>query len=76
MGRMYACLSCLLRNYELLQVESYFFDIRRQLFEYDQVMNTQRDKVRTHTYLTCIHCNSKSYMLDSLCRDPLQLALI
>lgn len=30
---------------ECLQVESYFFDIRRQLFEYDQVMNTQRDKV-------------------------------
>ncbi len=28
-----------------VQVESYFFDIRRQLFEYDQVMNTQRDKV-------------------------------
>ena len=28
-----------------IQVESYFFDIRRQLFEYDQVMNTQRDKV-------------------------------
>lgn len=27
------------------KVESYFFDIRRQLFEYDQVMNTQRDKV-------------------------------
>ena len=28
-----------------VQVESYFFDIRRQLWEYDQVLNTQRDKV-------------------------------
>ncbi|CAL8466787.1 g6323 [Coccomyxa elongata] len=27
------------------KVESYFFDIRRQLWEYDQVLNTQRDKV-------------------------------
>lgn len=27
------------------QVESYFYDIRKQLFEYDQVLNTQRDKV-------------------------------
>lgn len=26
-------------------MESYFFDIRKQLFEYDQVLNTQRDKV-------------------------------
>jgi preprotein translocase subunit SecA len=27
------------------KVEAYFFDIRRQLFEYDQVLNTQRDRV-------------------------------
>ncbi|PSC72357.1 translocase subunit chloroplastic [Micractinium conductrix] len=27
------------------KVESYFYDIRKQLFEYDQVLNTQRDKV-------------------------------
>lgn len=27
------------------KVESYFFDIRKQLFEYDQVINTQRDRV-------------------------------
>jgi len=26
-------------------VESYFFDMRRQLWEYDQVLNTQRDRV-------------------------------
>lgn len=26
-------------------MEAYFFDQRRQLFEYDQVLNTQRDKV-------------------------------
>jgi SecA Wing and Scaffold domain len=30
---------------EHVQVEAYFFDQRRQLFEYDQVLNTQRDKV-------------------------------
>ena len=29
----------------LLKVEAYFYDTRRQLFEYDQVLNTQRDKV-------------------------------
>lgn len=27
------------------KVEAYFFDIRKQLFEYDQVLNTQRDRV-------------------------------
>ncbi|GFH12233.1 protein translocase subunit SecA [Haematococcus lacustris] len=27
------------------RVENYFFDIRKNLFEYDQVVNTQRDKV-------------------------------
>ncbi|KAI3428100.1 hypothetical protein D9Q98_006483 [Chlorella vulgaris] len=27
------------------KVEAYFYDIRKQLFEYDQVLNTQRDKV-------------------------------
>jgi preprotein translocase subunit SecA len=27
------------------KVESYFFDIRKQLFEYDQVLNTQRDRI-------------------------------
>lgn len=26
-------------------MEAYFYDMRRQLFEYDQVLNTQRDKV-------------------------------
>lgn len=27
------------------KVEAYFYDIRKQLFEYDQVLNTQRDKL-------------------------------
>lgn len=27
------------------RVESYFYDIRKNLFDYDQVVNTQRDKV-------------------------------
>eukprot|EP00897_Mesotaenium_endlicherianum_P003893 jgi/Mesen1/3531/ME000197S02552 len=27
------------------KVESYFFDIRKQLFEYDEVLNSQRDRV-------------------------------
>lgn len=29
------------------KVESYFFDIRKQLFEYDEVLNSQRDRVYT-----------------------------
>lgn len=32
-------------SFIFLAVESYYFDIRRQLFEYDQVLNSQRDKV-------------------------------
>jgi hypothetical protein len=66
---------------KLLQVESYFFDIRRQLFEYDQVMNTQRDKVHTHTLtrlafiitirVTCTQ--SMPCMPDACCRGPSQL---
>lgn len=27
------------------KVENYFFDIRKQLFEYDEVLNSQRDRV-------------------------------
>jgi preprotein translocase subunit SecA len=27
------------------KVEAYFFDIRKQLWEYDQVLNTQRDRI-------------------------------
>lgn len=27
------------------KVESYFFDIRKQLWEYDQVLNSQRDRI-------------------------------
>ena len=83
-GCMYACLQCLLRKDTLLQVESYFFDIRRQLFEYDQVMNTQRDKVHTHTLtrlafiitvrVTCTQ--SMPYMPDACCRGPSQLVLV
>ena len=50
---MTACIKSLLC---VLQVESYFFDIRRQLFEYDQVMNTQRDKVwHSGVYVICHH---------------------
>lgn len=29
------------------KVENYFFDIRKQLFEYDDVLNSQRDRVYT-----------------------------
>ncbi|XP_028770982.1 protein translocase subunit SecA, chloroplastic [Neltuma alba] len=29
------------------KVENYFFDIRKQLFEYDEVLNSQRDRVYT-----------------------------
>lgn len=27
------------------KVEAYFFNMRKQLFEYDQVLNTQRDRI-------------------------------
>lgn len=27
------------------KVENYFFDIRKQLFEYDEVLNSQRDRI-------------------------------
>jgi len=29
------------------KVENYFFDIRKQLFEYDEVLNSQRDRIYT-----------------------------
>lgn len=29
------------------KVENYFFDIRKQLFEFDEVLNSQRDRVYT-----------------------------
>lgn len=29
------------------KVENYFFDLRKQLFEYDEVLNSQRDRVYT-----------------------------
>ena len=44
------CIPCILSTYAgslllhrtlLPQVESYFYDIRKQLFDYDQVLNTQ-----------------------------------
>lgn len=58
------------------KVESYFFDIRKQLFEYDQVLNTQRDKVRCCScggLPTCGHCVryllvvSMAHCPDSVC---------
>lgn len=29
------------------KVENYFFDIRKQLFEFDEVLNSQRDRIYT-----------------------------
>jgi preprotein translocase subunit SecA len=39
------CQGRLMRNCFPLKVETYFYDIRKQLFEYDAVVNSQRNKV-------------------------------
>lgn len=46
------------------KVESYFFDIRKQLFEYDQVLNTQRDKVRCLEHRVLLSCCAAICMLS------------
>ena len=39
-------------------MENYFFDIHKQLFEYDEVLNSQRDRVYTE--------RRRALMLDNL----------
>jgi preprotein translocase subunit SecA len=39
------------------KVESYFFDIRRNLFEYDQVLNTQRERVYAERKIALLESN-------------------
>ena len=47
-----------------LQVESYFYDIRKQLFEYDQVLNTQRDKVYGERRLALLTKDMSRQMIE------------
>jgi preprotein translocase subunit SecA len=46
------------------KVESYFFDIRKQLFEYDEVLNSQRDRVYTERRRALEAKNLESQMLE------------
>merc|ERR1711959_635194 len=39
------------------KVENYFFDIRKNLFEYDQVLNTQRERVYSERKLALLAPN-------------------
>lgn len=46
------------------KVESYFFDIRKQLFEYDEVLNSQRDRVYTERRRALEAKNLEAQMLE------------
>jgi preprotein translocase subunit SecA len=46
------------------KVESYFFDIRKQLFEYDEVLNSQRDRVYSERRRALEAKNLESQMLE------------
>lgn len=46
------------------KVEAYFFDIRKQLFEYDQVLNTQRDRVYAERRRALLAKSLTPVMLD------------
>ncbi|GLT31772.1 hypothetical protein SLA2020_064820 [Shorea laevis] len=46
------------------KVENYFFDIRKQLFEYDEVLNSQRDRVYTERRRALISDNLQSLIIE------------
>uniref|UniRef100_A0A7I4C591 chloroplast protein-transporting ATPase n=1 Tax=Physcomitrium patens TaxID=3218 RepID=A0A7I4C591_PHYPA len=46
------------------KVESYFFDIRKQLFEYDEVLNSQRDRVYTERRRALEATNLEAQMIE------------
>uniref|UniRef100_A0A7S0R9H9 Protein translocase subunit SecA n=1 Tax=Chlamydomonas leiostraca TaxID=1034604 RepID=A0A7S0R9H9_9CHLO len=46
------------------RVENYFFDIRKNLFDYDQVVNTQRDKVYAERRRALLASNLEPLMLE------------
>ncbi|WOL15792.1 protein translocase subunit SECA1, chloroplastic [Canna indica] len=46
------------------KVENYFFDIRKQLFEYDEVLNSQRDRVYAERRRALISDNLQSLIVE------------
>lgn len=46
------------------KVENYFFDIRKQLFEYDEVLNSQRDRVYTERRRALQSDNLQSLLVE------------
>lgn len=46
------------------KVENYFFDIRKQLFEYDEVLNSQRDRVYTERRRALESDNLESLIIE------------
>ncbi|MEW5299521.1 MAG: hypothetical protein WDW36_002530 [Sanguina aurantia] len=46
------------------KVENYFFDIRKQLFDYDQVVNTQRDKIYSERRKALLSKDLTSMMVE------------
>ncbi|CAK8572654.1 unnamed protein product [Lathyrus sativus] len=46
------------------KVENYFFDIRKQLFEYDEVLNSQRDRVYTERRRALQSVNLQSLLIE------------
>ncbi|KAA8542986.1 hypothetical protein F0562_021519 [Nyssa sinensis] len=46
------------------KVENYFFDIRKQLFEYDDVLNSQRDRVYTERRRALESDNLQSLLIE------------
>ncbi|XP_020226023.1 protein translocase subunit SecA, chloroplastic [Cajanus cajan] len=46
------------------KVENYFFDIRKQLFEYDEVLNSQRDRVYTERRRALESDNLQSLLVE------------
>lgn len=46
------------------KVENYFFDIRKQLFEFDEVLNSQRDRVYTERRRALMSDNLQSLIVE------------
>lgn len=46
------------------KVENYFFDIRKQLFEFDEVLNSQRDRVYTERRRALVSDNLQSLIVE------------
>ncbi|KAJ3701427.1 hypothetical protein LUZ61_005132 [Rhynchospora tenuis] len=46
------------------KVENYFFDIRKQLFEYDEVLNSQRDRVYAERRRALVSDNLQSLIVE------------